>query len=167
MRHNAEKTLAHAPASLTEKSRFEHPERSYGRRCVSPLKRELGSLALPDAASLVSFEHCGGASDAITGSGKCGGPSRTRTGTIFLSRDFKSPASAIPPRGHGRGVTQESRVLQGERAGEPERAIVWASALVGRCIWGANCRLIGDGEACATMMGGVHLVEERDGVVLD
>ena len=36
---------------------------------------------------------------------KAGGPSRTRTGTIFLSRDFKSPASAIPPRGHARGLT--------------------------------------------------------------
>ena len=31
---------------------------------------------------------------------RVGGPSRTRTGTILRSRDFKSPASAIPPRGH-------------------------------------------------------------------
>jgi len=29
-----------------------------------------------------------------------GGPSRTRTGIPLLERDFKSPASAIPPRGH-------------------------------------------------------------------
>jgi integrase len=31
---------------------------------------------------------------------QAGGPCRTRTGTFLRTRDFKSPASAIPPRGH-------------------------------------------------------------------
>ncbi len=39
-----------------------------------------------------------------------GGPSRTRTGTLSRARDFKSPASAIPPRGRGAETSRGGRV---------------------------------------------------------
>jgi integrase len=51
----------------------------------------------PAIVALKSFRR-GSRSSRI----RLGGPCRTRTGTPLLERDFKSPASAVPPRGHVR-----------------------------------------------------------------
>ena len=47
---------------------------------------------------------CSRSSDAEPGS-----PSRTRTGTLFRARDFKSPAYTIPPRGRAKAIMTHSR----------------------------------------------------------
>jgi hypothetical protein len=43
------------------------------------------------------------------------GPSRTRTGTLVTARDFKSPASAIPPWGHAVSSTFASLLATDRR----------------------------------------------------
>ena len=81
----------------------------YRRAARMASELNLGALApfdsaIPDRADYPRIAHDG--VDRATGSDQksslvdAGGPSETRTRMISRSRDFKSPASAIPPRGH-------------------------------------------------------------------
>jgi len=85
----------------------------YRRAARTAAELNLGALApldsvIPDLADYPRIAH--EPSEPPTGSDEkfglvdAGGPFQTRTGTPLLAKDFKSPASAIPPRGHSSRV---------------------------------------------------------------
>jgi hypothetical protein len=114
--------------------------------------------------------------------GACqGSPSRTRTGTSLRTRDFKSPASAVPPRGRPRDISSPHVLGEQETDDAPTYGRFGLSGAAAIQAWGRvvpclhsrlrrcsgsslwphfrepQCTVIPGGVARSTQVGPVHL----------